>query len=1537
MSTLTSTQLQQQYIAYFGRPGDPAGINYWLSTTSGISSAREFADKIYAQDEYKKSTVGDKSIEEQVNSLYQNLFGRKGDAAGVLYWTGQIEAGTLQLSNVAYDLIWAASNPTSGNSAQAALDATALSNKVAAAESFTTNLESSTSAILAYQAESTSPWVSGSAFASAVTFIKTATATNAPVAADVTSAVTSMISAGTETSSAASTTLKLTTSTDALVGGAGDDTANGVLQDAGATGTTVAPGDSIDGKAGTDTFTISVAGAISGGAYTLSAVTLDNVEKLFFSNFDTHANAHTVEAGLMTGLTTVGLSASSATGDTTINGLKNNVDAEMRNGSADLTLTYNGSYAVTGTADTQNLTVSALTAGTFTSDGIETLNINSELAKSTITATASDALKTVNVTGSADLINSTALIWAGTTNSTTIDGYLDASAFTGKLTADVSGSTSTVSVKGGTGDDTIKFAGTLTKNDIVDGGAGTDKLTMTQATLTDQLTGVSNIETFAFDYVSDTAVAMDVSKLPAGVTTVEVDLQDNVDTTDATIDSTITNLGSQTVVLKHTTADDADANNNDGNKVTITAASDTSADTINVTLDAIGSYTGANFGYNEVDVANYETVNIAANNDAAGTVTTAEVATLTASSATSVVLTGNANTTLGSVTGGAMTSFDASALTGTLTTTFASTDKITATGSATKATTFKFGTTLDNNDTVVGGSATTDVLEAELSGETTETGKLNISGVETIKLTTSGANTLDFTNVTGATSVEIDANKQTITGFPLSTKIVSTTNDSSVKITAADATGSSDTLSLETQVTGASQTNTVEAADIETLALTVTDITAGGDDTVTYALTKFEGTTVTGTQKSTSADTVNVALGTLHKNVTSIDLSGTKGTQSASLTNATSAGTIKLSGGGTATVTGTAYADTFTIGKTAAKVHAITGGDGTDTLTLTADTGWVDPSGLNVEAVTIDVVPGNVDLSLANNKAFHATSTGITITGGNTLSSFSNIAQANTYLAATVKTLDASTFGGDLTVGVADDSFDDTVTITGGASTKDTITANYETGSTTYKGKSVGVETLKLESDGDAVVFDLSNTTGVTLVEAILQDTDDLTIDKMTAGQSVKLTTAVTTTSAGYVEAKLADASGSADTMTFELKAPSGTNDIDDGALLKTTDIETVTVKISSFAESISLANLSMATADATMSLVVTGDKALTVSALNADVTTIDASGMGEGGSIVQTGRSSVAAATYTGSDGDDTFQMKHSDDAIAAGAGTGDNLVITKNLLLGGIAVDLTKTADVLTTFNGASSASVQSGFEDVDLSNITGSFGAEVTAIKDGSTIVGTPNIDIITGGAGVDTITGGSGADIIYGKAGADIITTTNSGATDSASDLVYLENFDSMDTITATIGNTAPDKFVFDFSQLAGTGQYINLDDSAHAAVADTPILGVITGDQDLASITANANILVLNGVDVANASALETALETGGASDLKAGGDMAVNDTFLVAYDDGTNAYLAQVTVGGDGVADDTKPAAGELTAVNLVKLGGVTDVNNLHANNFDFF
>ena len=166
-SVLTATQVQQLYIACFGRPGDPSGIDYWLS--SGITE-REFADNIYAQEEYA-STVGTLSIETQVNELYKNLFARDADVDGLLYWTAQIENGTSSLSSIALDLIHAVSNPSDANSADAAV----LANKVAAAEAFTADIKTSTDAILAYQPESTSPWESGAAYESAKSFITSIT------------------------------------------------------------------------------------------------------------------------------------------------------------------------------------------------------------------------------------------------------------------------------------------------------------------------------------------------------------------------------------------------------------------------------------------------------------------------------------------------------------------------------------------------------------------------------------------------------------------------------------------------------------------------------------------------------------------------------------------------------------------------------------------------------------------------------------------------------------------------------------------------------------------------------------------------------------------------------------------------------------------------------------------------------------------------------------------------------------------------------------------------------------------------------------------------------------------------------------------------------------------------------------------------------------------------------------------------------------------------------------------------------------------
>ena len=152
MANATATELQQLYIAYFGRAADPTGLDYW---TDAGTTTKAFAANMYAQNEFK-SVYGSLSVESQVNQIYQNLFDRDADATGLLYWTQQINKGVLQLASIANDLIWAANNNEGSSD-----DKTALTNKTNAAVAYTDKVKESVTGILAYAPASTEPWVAG--------------------------------------------------------------------------------------------------------------------------------------------------------------------------------------------------------------------------------------------------------------------------------------------------------------------------------------------------------------------------------------------------------------------------------------------------------------------------------------------------------------------------------------------------------------------------------------------------------------------------------------------------------------------------------------------------------------------------------------------------------------------------------------------------------------------------------------------------------------------------------------------------------------------------------------------------------------------------------------------------------------------------------------------------------------------------------------------------------------------------------------------------------------------------------------------------------------------------------------------------------------------------------------------------------------------------------------------------------------------------------------------------------------------------------
>jgi len=80
---VTTTQVQQLYLAYFGRPAEQAGLTYWTAqanaTVDQISAA-------FAQQPEYSNVYGGLTRAQTVDTLYQNLFGRTAQNAELTYW-----------------------------------------------------------------------------------------------------------------------------------------------------------------------------------------------------------------------------------------------------------------------------------------------------------------------------------------------------------------------------------------------------------------------------------------------------------------------------------------------------------------------------------------------------------------------------------------------------------------------------------------------------------------------------------------------------------------------------------------------------------------------------------------------------------------------------------------------------------------------------------------------------------------------------------------------------------------------------------------------------------------------------------------------------------------------------------------------------------------------------------------------------------------------------------------------------------------------------------------------------------------------------------------------------------------------------------------------------------------------------------------------------------------------------------------------------------------------------------------------------------
>ena len=95
----TATDVEQAYLAYFGRPADPEGLNYWIGQSIATMQAGFAASQEYA------NLYSGMTNDQRVEQVYQNLLGRASDPAGKAYWVGELDSGAVTVSNLVTSML----------------------------------------------------------------------------------------------------------------------------------------------------------------------------------------------------------------------------------------------------------------------------------------------------------------------------------------------------------------------------------------------------------------------------------------------------------------------------------------------------------------------------------------------------------------------------------------------------------------------------------------------------------------------------------------------------------------------------------------------------------------------------------------------------------------------------------------------------------------------------------------------------------------------------------------------------------------------------------------------------------------------------------------------------------------------------------------------------------------------------------------------------------------------------------------------------------------------------------------------------------------------------------------------------------------------------------------------------------------------------------------------------------------------------------------------------------------------------------------
>jgi S-layer protein len=352
-------KVQQLYVAYFNRPADVAGLNFWVGALAKGVTVDTIAASFATQAEYKALFAG-KGAESIINTVYLNMFGRNAEKAALDFYGPLVQNGTISIDKVVTDIVKGAQGT----------DATAYNNKVTAAKAFTAALDTAGNEAdrIAYATGTDAVLSIAKTWLATVT--TDASLTTALAAVEAT--VDSMGGLGN-----VGQTFTMTQGLDTILGTAADDTINAFAFN-GTTGTNVTTlnsVDTVDGGTGVDSLFIEVkdsdatAGNASASLNGTIVGTFKNIEKITIDNtgVDSATAVAAVDASKFVGATNItqvsraGAVTSLASSTTaTFKGVDANVAVTAANGTANIALDNLGEGR-TITVDGSSVTTVVLT------------------------------------------------------------------------------------------------------------------------------------------------------------------------------------------------------------------------------------------------------------------------------------------------------------------------------------------------------------------------------------------------------------------------------------------------------------------------------------------------------------------------------------------------------------------------------------------------------------------------------------------------------------------------------------------------------------------------------------------------------------------------------------------------------------------------------------------------------------------------------------------------------------------------------------------------------------------------------------------------------------------------------------------------------------------------------------------------------------------------------------------------------------------------------------------------------------------------